>query len=139
MRFYTAWSNISLHLFNCVFGLAEVLFTNIPPAPWLTLPFGLLILAGYLGVAYITNETQHFYSYSFLDPQKQGGLLAAYIAGIGVGFTVVFIAIRYIIVLRIWVVSRIHARRSEGRSVGSEAIDDWDEMETSKDPSGVAV
>jgi hypothetical protein len=41
-----------------------------------------------------------FSVYDFLDPQKQGALLAVYMAGIVVGQAIVFILVRYVIVLR---------------------------------------
>lgn len=57
-----------MHIFNTVFALTEIFMTNSPPAPWLTLAFGILFLAGYLGVAYITHATQGFYSTLTLSP-----------------------------------------------------------------------
>jgi hypothetical protein len=60
-----AWYNISAHALNTPFALFEILFSNTPPAPWITLPCGLLILAAYLGVAYITKADQGFYSAFF--------------------------------------------------------------------------
>ncbi|KAI3602248.1 hypothetical protein WG66_002437 [Moniliophthora roreri] len=84
------YRNITVHALNTVFCGFEMIFTNNPPPKLLMLPFMILILIGYLGVAYITHETQGFYPYSFLDPQKQGPLLAAYIAGIGVAEVLLF-------------------------------------------------
>jgi hypothetical protein len=60
-----AWSNISVHALNTPFALFEVLFTNTPAAPWITLPCGVIVLALYLGVAYITKADQGFYSACF--------------------------------------------------------------------------
>ena len=57
-----AWTNISVHALNTVFALFEIGCTNSPPSPWLTLPACILVLAGYLGIAYITHVTQGFYS-----------------------------------------------------------------------------
>lgn len=57
-----AWSNISKHALNSVFALFEIIFTNVPPMPWVDLPATIIILAAYLGVAYITHATQGFYS-----------------------------------------------------------------------------
>ncbi|KAF5374632.1 hypothetical protein D9615_008914 [Tricholomella constricta] len=125
----TSWSNISVHLLNTAFGLAEVFFTDIPPAPWLTLPMGILVLACYLGVAYITHDTQGFYPYSFLNPHKQKALLAAYIVGIAVGYCIIFLFVRLLIILRIRIVAWSRARRGAGSSADSEAIEDWEEVE----------
>ena len=53
-------------MLNTVFALFEILCTNSPPAPWITLPICILFLAMYLGVAYITHATQGIYSTYFL-------------------------------------------------------------------------
>jgi hypothetical protein len=65
---FKAWFSISTHALNLPFALFEILFTNVQPAPWITLPGGLLILAAYLGVAYITEADQGFYSALFSLP-----------------------------------------------------------------------
>lgn len=54
------------------------------------MPFLILLLAAYLGLAYVTYATQGFYTYGFLDPANGGGLLAGYIVGIAAGCAVVF-------------------------------------------------
>jgi len=86
----------------------------------------------YLGVAYITHATQGFYTYSFLDPQKEHGLLAAYIVGIAVGECIVFAIIWGLC----W--SRERIANHFGRGVGSERpealgmreeIDEWEEID----------
>ncbi|KAF9473052.1 hypothetical protein BDN70DRAFT_413802 [Pholiota conissans] len=97
---FSSWSNISVHALNTVFAAVEILASNSPPPPWLTLPLDFLLLASYLGVAYITHATQGIYTYSFLDPKKQGAKLAAYIFGIGVAEVIVFCVIRGVMVLR---------------------------------------
>ena len=66
----TAWDAISVHALNTVFALFEILLTNSPPAPWLTLPSGLFFLAGYVGIAYITHATQGFYCLSLTPPSS---------------------------------------------------------------------
>jgi len=124
---FSTWSNISLHAINTAFALFEILFTNVAPMPWLHLPFLVIFLAGYLGVAYITHKTQGFYTYNFLDPHKQGALLAAYIVGIAVGACVVFTIIRFIVVLRQRLASR-YSRVPE-EPINPEAIDEWEEIE----------
>jgi hypothetical protein len=91
----------------------------VGPYPWTDLPAVLVILVGYLGVAYITHATQGIYSknlhlnvtayhaspsssaYSFLDPKKQGKKLAVYIIGIAVGACIIFLIARGIIMLRV--------------------------------------
>ncbi|KAF9524573.1 hypothetical protein CPB83DRAFT_861156 [Crepidotus variabilis] len=97
---FNAYSNISKHALNSVFALFEILFTNVGPMPWKDLPVTIIMLGGYLGVAYITHVTQGFYTYSFLDPQKEGKTLAAYIVGIAVGQIVIFLIVYGIVSLR---------------------------------------
>jgi len=97
---FSAWSNISKHALNSVYAAFEVLLTNTEPLPWMHLPLTVVILSGYLGVAYITHATQGIYTYSFLDPKKQGKKLAIYIVGIAVGQVVVFCIVVGILRLR---------------------------------------
>ncbi|TFK36001.1 hypothetical protein BDQ12DRAFT_699831 [Crucibulum laeve] len=137
---YNSWSAISVHALNVVFCVFEIILTNIPAAPWITLPFGLLFLGGYLGVAYLTKATQGFYTYAFLDPTKQHALLAAYIIGIAVAEIIIFFIVRLIMTFR----ERYCARRGltqlsddegdmeQGRRDMKERIDEWEEIERPK-------
>ncbi|PPQ71918.1 hypothetical protein CVT24_008059 [Panaeolus cyanescens] len=92
---FSSWSNISKHALNAVFALFEIIFTNIAQAPWIDLPVTIVILAMYLGLAYLTKATQGFY-----HPKKQGAKLAAYIIGILVGHIIVFVVVFGAIKLR---------------------------------------
>jgi len=47
---------------NSGFALFEIILTNTGPSPWSHITPGFLLLACYLGVAYITHATQGFYS-----------------------------------------------------------------------------
>lgn len=151
---YSAWANISEHALNTALAGLEILITNVSPSlprrsstgiglPWAHLPFLVGLLACYLGVAYITNGTQHFYTYSFLDPHTEHGKLAAYIVGIAVAEIVIFVVVRYIMMLRQYFVLR--ATQLEGRAayqyegedisevkvaaeIGKGQSDDWDEV-----------
>ncbi|KAG6867589.1 hypothetical protein C0993_000810 [Termitomyces sp. T159_Od127] len=133
----TSWSNISMHIFNTVFALAEILLTNIPPSPWLTLPASIVLLACYLAVAYITHADQGLYPYAFLDPTRQKGLLGAYIVGILACYCIVFLIVRSLVVLRI----RLFARKQgHGRSlVLAESLTQWEDVEPPKPSAAVAV
>lgn len=51
-----------MHALNSVFAAFEIFCTHAGPTPWLHAPFLIILLAGYLGVAYITHATQGFYS-----------------------------------------------------------------------------
>ncbi|PFH45409.1 hypothetical protein AMATHDRAFT_71727 [Amanita thiersii Skay4041] len=147
---YSAWSNISVHILNTVFALIELFLTNVPPMPWLHLPACVLMLAGYLGVAYITHKTQGFYTYSFLDPAKQGpGKLAGYIVGIAVGECVVYAIVYGLVLAKVKLVQRYwcclmpaspqqtqHLNRGRGEEGGDtreseerkEGFEEWEEV-----------
>lgn len=73
-----AYSNVAKHALNAVFALFEILLTNAGVLPWWDLPVAIVILGGYLGVAYITYETQGFYRKSKIPvsfPQLKTNLL----------------------------------------------------------------
>lgn len=125
------WSNISQHTLNSPFALFEILFTNAGPQPWSHIPFLVILLGLYLGVAYITYDTQHLYVYSFLDPKSEGGLLAAYIVGIAVGAVVVFSIAKGLQHLRVWLL-RGRAWRNDSRDNAvrtPEPLDEWETVE----------
>lgn len=64
---FSTWSNVSIHALNSAFALFELLLTHAGPTPWTHAPLLVLLLAGYLGVAYITHATQGFYSARYLS------------------------------------------------------------------------
>ncbi|KAF5335829.1 hypothetical protein D9611_009658 [Ephemerocybe angulata] len=108
---YTSYSNIVKHALNSAFALFEIIFTNVGLLPWLNLPVTIVILAGYVGVAYITHETQGFYPYAFLNPKKQGAKLAGYIVGIAVGEAIIFVIVWAIIKLREFIVLKKRSKK----------------------------
>ncbi|KAF7966838.1 hypothetical protein HWV62_36911 [Athelia sp. TMB] len=126
-----AWSNISQHAMNSLFALFEIFLTNVRPSPWIHVVFLEIFLVCYLGVAYITHATEGFYTYDFLDPSKEHGLLAAYIVGIAVGGVLVFAIVKGLMTLRLR-----FFRRGPGDAAwdvdedkgGVEAIDAWEEV-----------
>ncbi|KAJ6473471.1 hypothetical protein DFH09DRAFT_1057639 [Mycena vulgaris] len=135
---FDTWSNISLHALNTPYALLDLLLTNTPPAPWLTLPVQLVLLVAYLGVAYVTREAQGFYPYPFLDPHTQHAFLAVYIVGIALGACVLFLLVRGVAVLRQRFVMRrglLRGDREGGSSEGlggggreGEGLEDWEEV-----------
>ncbi|KAG7090206.1 hypothetical protein E1B28_011809 [Marasmius oreades] len=78
----------------------KLLFTNNPPPQWIFLPFMILILGLYTALAYVSHATQGFYSYEFLDPEKQHSLVAAYVLGIVIGEILIFAVVWGIMNLR---------------------------------------
>jgi hypothetical protein len=62
------------------------------------------LLALYLALAYVTFYTQGFYTYGFLDLRKNSsGIVAAFIIGILVAAIIIFLIVKYLILLRVWV------------------------------------
>ncbi|KAF2645960.1 hypothetical protein P280DRAFT_487000 [Massarina eburnea CBS 473.64] len=104
---FETWSNTSQHAMNAGFALFEVVFPRTEPLPWSHLIPVVIILAMYLSLAYLTHVTQGFYPYSFLDLQtNSSGKVGAYIVGVLVAALVVFLIVRYLIWLRVWVTER---------------------------------
>jgi hypothetical protein len=104
---FSIWSNASQHALNSVYALFEIIFPRTLPLPWLdTIPI-IILLALYLGLAYLTHATQGFYVYGFLDLQAHpSGIVAAYIIGILVASIIIFLIVRYLIMLRVWVTEK---------------------------------
>ncbi|KAF2756755.1 hypothetical protein EJ05DRAFT_76461 [Pseudovirgaria hyperparasitica] len=101
---FATWSNTSQHALNAVYALLEIIIPRTSPLPWWHLIPIIILLALYLGLAYLTHATQGFYVYDFLDIQEHGsGITAGYIIGILVGACVIFIIVKYLIWLRVWV------------------------------------
>jgi len=138
---YFAWSNISVHALNTPFAIFEIFLTNTPPAPWITLPCGLLILGAYLGVAYITKADQNFYPYNFLNPHTQHARLAGWIIGIGVAYGIIFVLVRLTVSVRVRLT--LFGRRVENESAEEKgevmAIDEWVQVDSREQNSGERV
>ncbi|PKS12773.1 hypothetical protein jhhlp_000984 [Lomentospora prolificans] len=104
------WKNISQHGINSAFALFEVIFPRTAPYPWVHVLWLLVILALYLGLAYLTHATKGFYTYSFLDPGPDGpggrGWVAVYIIVIAVAIVVIYVVVKAIIWFRYWVTER---------------------------------
>ena len=67
---FSTWTNTSQHALNAGYALFEIVFPRTAPLPFFHLVPIIVILAMYLALAYITNETEGFYVYSFLDPKS---------------------------------------------------------------------
>ncbi|KAL7283076.1 hypothetical protein PYCCODRAFT_1376810 [Trametes coccinea BRFM310] len=138
---FDSWINISQHAMNSLYALIEILLTNVGPSPWWHLPLCIIMLACYLGVAYITRATQGFYTYSFLDPHKEHAKLAAYIVAVGVAEVIAFLLARVLTLARVRLVQRRDARQRRRDSIDKqpEAIDEWEEVQRPGTPAGQAV
>ena len=80
----------------------ELVIPRTSRPPWLHLPALVLILALYLGLAYLTHHTRGIYVYDFLDPANGSGKLAGYILGIAAGIIVIFLIVQGLVWLRKW-------------------------------------
>ena len=101
---FTAWENISQHGLNSLFALFEIFIPRTNPMLWIHILWLILILAGYLAVAYITLADQGWYTYNFLDHDEVGGrgVVAGYIFGIAVGIVIIFCIVYGIVWVRRW-------------------------------------
>ncbi len=103
-REFDAWSNISQHALNSAFALFEVVVPRTPRPLWIHLLWLIVILALYLGLAYITRASKGFYVYNFLDPATSGsGAVAAYVFGIAAACIIIYLLAHGLIALRKWI------------------------------------
>ena len=94
-------TQISRHGLNSLFAILEVILPATNPSPWLHLPFLVLLLALYVGLAYVVRASQGFYVYDFLDPATGGsGRVAAYAFGILAAVIVIFVVVWLIVWVR---------------------------------------
>ncbi|RYP54008.1 hypothetical protein DL768_001158 [Monosporascus sp. mg162] len=103
---YTAWGNASQHALNSLFALFEIFIPRTQPPPLVHLWWLIVILALYLGLAYVTLATQGFYVYPFLNPAENAGGrrgVTGYIFGILAGVIVVFGVVWGVVWVRRWV------------------------------------
>ncbi|CAH0041822.1 hypothetical protein V2G26_011219 [Clonostachys chloroleuca] len=97
------WSNVTQHGLNSAFALFEIFIPRTEPMLWIHLLWVLIMLAAYLGLAYLTYATQGFYVYSFLDPRPNGrGMVAAYAFGILAAILIIFCIVYGLIWVRKW-------------------------------------
>lgn len=96
-----------MHALNTVFAVLEILIPRTLSLPWLALPALVILIALYLGLAYVTHATQGFYVYPFLNIRSNGsGVVAGYCIGILVGLCIVFCLVKGLMSLRILVTER---------------------------------
>jgi len=122
---FNAWDNISFHALNTLFVLLEIIFTNVPAPAWILLPFNLLVLAGYLGILYLTKLTQGFYAYEFMDPSPHPIRVVLYVIGIALAECIIFVVVHVVIVLRHRITHRAgnHSRNLGAASLSQDSIE----------------
>jgi hypothetical protein len=103
----SSWSNISQHALNAAYALFEIVFPRTAPLPFLHIAPVIIILALYLGLAYLVEAVDNYWVYDFLDNKTNSpGKVAGYIVGILVAAVIIFLIVRYLIVFRIWVTEK---------------------------------
>lgn len=119
---FEQWINISVHALNSLFAIVEIILPATKPHPWTHLSFVLLVLSVYLGLAYLTYETQGFYVYEWMNPAHGKWSIVSHIAGYAAGMVALFVGSRYAIFGRNWVAERMGATGREGGEMGEKGI-----------------
>ncbi|KAJ4369965.1 hypothetical protein N0V83_005729 [Neocucurbitaria cava] len=120
---FEQWINISVHALNSVFAVVEIILPATQPPPWTHLSVVLGVLSAYLGLAYLTRETQGFYVYEWMNPAHGKWSIVLHIAGYAGGMVVLFVMARYAIVARNVVAERMGMmRRERGGDMGEKGI-----------------
>lgn len=120
---FAGWSNVSQHMLNSVFAVFEIVVPRTDPPPAVHMVWLVLVLAGYLGLAYVTHAAQGWYPYSFLDPGR--AKVGVYVVGILVGSLVVFGVVWGVVWGRRWVTEKKMGRTGKfarGRDVGGGEV-----------------
>ncbi len=94
------YSNLSVHAFNTMFAYTDLLFlSRAPMRPWSHMGLDVVLIALYVGVAYITVASRGVYVYNFLDPKATGGqgAVAGYVVGIGAAVCIIFLIAQFLI------------------------------------------
>ncbi|KAG8163436.1 hypothetical protein KVR01_006733 [Diaporthe batatas] len=117
---FSGWSNVSQHALNSFFALFEIVVPRTPLPPWVHMVWLIFVLALYLSLAYVTHATKGFYTYTFLDIEKQGSAItAAWIIAIAVAAVVVYLLVRGALWLRLWLTEK--KAGMDGRFAGQPA------------------
>lgn len=135
---FAGWSNVSQHALNSAFALFEIVVPRTDPPPAVHMAWLILLLALYLALAYVTKATKDFYPYDFLDPDAQGGLVAAYVLGVGVGCLVVFGLVWSAVWLRKYV-TETKLRKNGKFAAVTGGSDTTDDLEMSKPQQATAA
>lgn len=97
---FDSWSAVSIHALNSLFATFEIVFARTQPLPWLHLGGLLVIMALYLGLAYLTKATAGVYVYLWLDPKVGAPKIIAHVVGYTMAIIVIFNLVRGSIWLR---------------------------------------
>ncbi|KAF1808970.1 hypothetical protein P152DRAFT_517158 [Eremomyces bilateralis CBS 781.70] len=137
---FDTWSNVTQHALNLLFAVLEILIPRTERPPVVYVAALVVLLALYLGLAYITYATEGFYVYSFLDDGEVGrGGVAGYCVGILVGTVVVYglvwlvIWVRLVVTEEKWgMAGKMATRRGVVHPGGAEVGEVKDQVEMSE-------
>lgn len=87
---FEQWMNLSVHGLNSVFAVVEILLPATDAPPFSHLSIVLLVLSGYLGLAYLTRYTQGFYVYEWMNPAHGKVSIVLHVLGYAAGITAIF-------------------------------------------------
>lgn len=121
---FEQWINISVHGFNSVFALVEIILTAADVFPWSHLPVLLGVLSLYLGLAYLTRYTQGFYVYEWMNPAHGTASIILHILGYTAGICTIFVLVRG----AIWLRNKISDRRETERKIEMMKLDDQSDI-----------
>jgi hypothetical protein len=124
---YDTWTNTSQHALNSLYALFEIIFPRTAPPPYSHIIAIIAILALYLGLAYLTYAVDDYFVYDFLDNKTNSpGKVAGYILGILVGSVIVFLLVRFAIVLRTWITENKLGKTgvTSARGEGAREVED---------------
>lgn len=109
---YVRFINVSIHGLNSLFAILEIIFSATAPPPFLShLLMVNLLLAMYLGLAYLTKLTQNFYVYPWMAPMFGWQGIVAHVFGYGGGMAVIYAVVWGVKLGRERVVDRLERRR----------------------------
>ena len=97
---FEQWINLSVHGVNSFFAVVEVLLPATDAPPFWHLLVVLLVLAVYLGLAYLTRYTQGFYVYEWMNPAHGNASIILHVLGYALGMIAIFFLVSGAIRLR---------------------------------------
>jgi hypothetical protein len=121
---FEQWINISVHGLNSVFAVFEIVLSATEAPPVTHLSVVLLVLTVYLGLAYLTRYTQGFYVYEWMNPAHGAVSVILHVLGYAGGMIAIFFIVRYAIVARNMLASKLESRRAGGLREKTIKLDD---------------
>ncbi|KAF2854991.1 hypothetical protein T440DRAFT_504498 [Plenodomus tracheiphilus IPT5] len=111
---FEQWINLSVHGLNSVFAITEIVVPATDPLPWSHLSVVLLVLSGYLGLAYLTRATQGFYVYEWMNPAHGVASIVLHVVGYAGSMIALFVVVRYAVVVRNMLARRVGVSSESG-------------------------